>query len=628
MEFIGKTIAKRYHIIEQLGGGGMALVYKAMCNTLQREVTIKILRPQFTSDESFVERFRREAQAVARLSHPNIVNVYDVGEEDNIYYIVMEYIDGCNLKEIIKERGTLKIKEAIDIGIQICEGIQHAHDNDIVHRDVKPHNILVTKKGRVKVTDFGIARATSASTVTQTGTIVGSVHYISPEQAKGEMVGVSSDIYQVGIVLYEMLTGRAPFEGDSPIAVAMKHISNDPVPPKELNPEIPELLEHIILKAIAKNPAQRYKKAEDLSYDLKRVDSGERLIIERPILDPDEMPTQTLRVDEIKTEVKEETKPEKNKASNRNRWLILMLVLVGILGGVVVATSGLLGPKVVNVPDLVGNTVLEAERTLTPMNLTLKVIDEQFNEAEEGEIISQIPEADKQVKEGRTIEVIVSKGQELVEVPDVEGQTEIEAEFDLEYAKLEVGEVEEEFSSKVPKGEVIEQIPRAGEKTAVGTKVTLIISKGPEPRYVSLPSLVGLTLSEAKNKLSQSNLVLEEPVGEEESTEYLPGIVVRQEPAVGNGQLQVEEGSRVKVWLSKGPGPEPREINLRLELPDDGEVHKVRVVVKDALNPEGREEVVKDFFGGEKPLIPVKVYVKGTVLTYLNEELIDEHEVN
>ncbi|HWJ03342.1 MAG TPA: Stk1 family PASTA domain-containing Ser/Thr kinase, partial [Verrucomicrobiae bacterium] len=268
---IGTLLGGRYEILFQLGGGGMALIYKARDTLLNRPVTVKVLRPEYTGDEEFVARFRKEAQAVAKLSHPNIVSVYDVGQENETHYIVMEYIEGRNLKQVIKELGTIPVKHAIDITRQICEGLQDAHENGIVHRDIKPHNILVMDNGRIKVADFGIAQIMSSITITSSETIVGSVHYFSPEQAKGGSTSIKSDIYSVGVVLYEMVTGKVPYEGETPIAVALKHIQERPIPPGRLNPQLPPEVERIILKAMEKDIAMRYNSAGEMARELSRI---------------------------------------------------------------------------------------------------------------------------------------------------------------------------------------------------------------------------------------------------------------------------------------------------------------------------------------------------------------------
>jgi serine/threonine-protein kinase len=267
----GQMLGNRYELLEKIGGGGMATVYKAKCHFLNRFVAVKILRPEFTNDEEFIKRFKIEAQAAASLSHPNIVSIYDVGYEGSTDYIVMEYVDGITLKEFLNRRGTLNWREAVDIGIQICSALEHAHRNHIVHRDIKPHNILLTKDGVVKVTDFGIARAVSSATITMAGSTIGSVHYFSPEQARGGYIDEKSDIYSLGITLYELVTGKLPFDGDTPVAVALKHIQEEPASPISINPDIPIGVNNIIMKAIMKDQNKRYQSAADMLQDLYKV---------------------------------------------------------------------------------------------------------------------------------------------------------------------------------------------------------------------------------------------------------------------------------------------------------------------------------------------------------------------
>ncbi|WP_040948595.1 Stk1 family PASTA domain-containing Ser/Thr kinase, partial [Gorillibacterium massiliense] len=266
---IGQTLSGRYEIIEIIGGGGMALVYRARDILLNRIVAVKVLRPQFVHDEEFIQRFRREGQSAAALSHPNIVSIYDVGQRGDIHFIVMEYVEGTTLNDLIKERAPLQVEEAVNIASQICDALDHAHSNQIIHRDIKPHNILIGRNGRVKVTDFGIARAGASSSITQTGSVVGSVHYFSPEHAKGTLAGAKSDLYSLGIVLYQMLTGKLPFSGESPVSVALKHLQENVPEPRKVNPLIPQSVENVILKAMRKNPDNRYQSAREMLADLE-----------------------------------------------------------------------------------------------------------------------------------------------------------------------------------------------------------------------------------------------------------------------------------------------------------------------------------------------------------------------
>ncbi|MFA5882119.1 MAG: Stk1 family PASTA domain-containing Ser/Thr kinase, partial [Eubacteriales bacterium] len=373
---IGNLVGNRYEIISQLGGGGMALVYKARDTLLNRQVTVKILRSEHTGDEGFISHFRKEAQAVAKLSHPNIVNVYDVGKEGDTQFIVMEYVEGRNLKQFIKEQGRLPLNQAVDIARQICDGLQDAHTNGIVHRDIKPHNILVTDNGKVKVADFGIAQIMSSVTLTNSGTIVGSVHYFSPEQARGDATGAKSDIYAVGVVLYEMVTGKVPFEGETPIAVALKHIQEKPLPPSKLNAQVSPELERIILRAMEKEVTMRYKTAGDMARDLRKL-NGES--VDNTIaIDSDEFATRVMGGPLIITKGKgqeDDDEPAYRKKRKKMRPLVKMVIVTIILGLLAGAGYGLnifLNVPEVRVPDVRNHTLEEARKILQENKLDLE----------------------------------------------------------------------------------------------------------------------------------------------------------------------------------------------------------------------------------------------------------------
>lgn len=605
MNFIGKILGKRYEIVEQLGGGGMALVFRAHDNYLHREVTVKILRPQYTGDADFVERFRREAQAVASLSHPNTVSVYDVGEEDGIHYIVMEYIEGRNLKEIIREHGRLSQREAVDFARQICLGLDHAHKKGIIHRDVKPHNILVTKEGRVKVTDFGIARAVTASTVTQAGTIIGSVHYIAPEQVKGESGGFRSDIYSVGVVLYEMVTGRLPFEGDTPIAMALKHIQEEPPAPSLLNPEISPELEKVILRAMAKHPEQRYDSAWEMAEDLRTVLAGE-ISDETRIMSLTDSPTMILPPVDGRGKT---DGPQKPKGSKK-RWVfaIIALVLLGLLGGGLLALSTVFNVKEVQLPNLVGQTEDSAKSQLSSLNLQMVPDRQNSDEQPEGKIIRQDPGAYEMVKEGRTINVTVSLGPTLYDVPDVKGKTLDEAISAIRSSQMAEGETTKEYDETVPEGTVIEQNPdpEQNPKMPKGTKIDIIVSKGPELRQVSVPNVIGQSQQDAQTQLTAASLVMVKS-GEVSSDQYFSGTVVSQDPVSSPSQF-VQEGSKVYVQVSSGPGPAATEWLLTITIPPDNITHPIKALVYDAKDPNGRVVYEDNVVGGTNVQTPVTTY--------------------
>lgn len=621
MDLIGKLLANRYEVEAQLGGGGMAIVYKARCTFLNRDVTIKVLRPEYTSDEEFVVRFRREAQAVASLSHVNIVNVYDVGHEGNIHYIVMEYIEGNNLKEIIRERGALPVREAVDIAKQICEGLEHAHENGIIHRDIKPHNILITKGGRVKVTDFGIARAATSSTVTHSGTIVGSVHYFSPEQAKGEPTGVRSDIYSLGVVLYEMVTGKVPFEGESPIAIALKQIQEGPARPRELNPNLSPDLEKIIIRAMAKNPAQRYASAKEMYTDLSNVFLGQ-ISDSTKAMDADEFATQVLqagslgKVPNVIRNSQEPIQPPEKKRK-LNPWAILMgiaLVLGLGLGGVFALSSFMRGEEVA-VPKVVGYSEEMAQAKLQDVGLRMKVREYRTSDQEKGTVVFQSETEGKKVKKNREILVDVSKGEELIRVPSLRGQVRDEARSTLSNLELLLGKVDSEYSEEVSEGAVVKQDPEEGTEVAKNSPVNIWLSKGPEPVNVPVPQVEGLTVDAARKALQAAKLVLDENYPYEDSTQYEEGIIIRQEPANGTQQA---EGTQVKVVVSKGPGPEEKTSAFQFTVPFDGVTHQVEVKVFDQKSPEGRSIYEREHNPGDVVSVEANYVGTGYLQIYLD----------
>ncbi|WP_052218743.1 Stk1 family PASTA domain-containing Ser/Thr kinase [Thermincola ferriacetica] len=620
-QFLGNN---RYEILSQLGGGGMALVYKARCTLLQRIVTIKVLRPEFTSDPDFVDRFRNEAQAVARLSHPNIVGIYDVGEENGIHYIVMEYIEGRNLKEVIHEKGALPVNEAVNIAKQICDALSHAHENGIIHRDIKPHNILLANNGRVKVTDFGIARAVTASTITQHGTILGSVHYISPEQAKGQPATAQSDLYSAGVVLYEMLTGKVPFEADTPVSVALKHIQEKPAIPSTVNPQVTPELDKVILRAMEKDPGLRYQTAKSMAADLNTVLLG-RISDETKAIDMDEFATKVMPV--VSDTGQEGGTGESRKERRRKRVRPMVkvyaaVIILGILIGLAYGLNAFMYVPEVEVPDVTNMPLDTALRTLEAIGLKAEFTRQNHPEVEAGNVISQEPGPGEKIKKNRTVMLYVSSGPKMVEVPDV-GQKDIEAaKIDLENKGFKYN-IKESYSDEVVEGAVISQLPEAGEKAPEGSTVTLEVSKGREPRYVIVPNLIGLTLSEAKKKIEAANLILSQDIGQEESTEYEAGIVIRQDPV--SGERQVLEGTEVKVVLSRGPGPEAKTARVEMKVPNDGSTHNVKIVVTDVTGT--REAYNKTLNPGEQVSEIITYYKEARIEVWMDGTLLEEKTV-
>ncbi len=517
----------RYELLERIGDGGMAEVYRAHDTQLDRFVAIKILHPQFTNDESFIERFRREAKGAARLSHPNIVNIYDVGASDGKYYIVMEYIKGETLKEKINREAPLPINTTLQIVKEIAEALENAHANNLVHCDIKPHNILLNEAGHVKVADFGIARATTSSTITYTGSVVGSVHYFSPEQARGNTISPKSDIYSLGVVMYEMLTGQVPFNGETAVSIAIKHIQDAPIPPHELRADIPPLVEAIVLKAMDKNPDNRFTSTE-MIHEIELAQTKPFAKANIPVNDP--FATRILTNDEVdqlkniqqppkpspKVEPPvvqdydyEKREPVKRKSSgffNKKFALMLAIILVcGFCVGAFLSYGDFWSTKTVTVPNVVGMSQAQAEETLKAENLRVEVAETFDESVEAGKVASQTPEAGKTVKENRLITIYVSKGGEEVTMPNLVGMSQSEAEKQLSSLKMKVGQVTTEYSDQ-PKGTVIRQSIVANSKTAKGSSVDLVLSKGKEVKKVSVPDVRGQSVESAKATLSAQGL--------------------------------------------------------------------------------------------------------------------------
>lgn len=621
---VGQLLGKRYEILSQLGGGGMALVYKARDTLLQRIVTIKVLRPEFTSDQEFVERFRNEAQAVARLSHPNIVSIYDVGQEEDTHYFVMEYIEGQNLKEVIKEKGPLPLNEAVNIAKQICEGLGHAHDNGIIHRDVKPHNILLARDGRVKVTDFGIARAMETNSITHHGTILGSVHYISPEQAKGQTVTAKSDLYSVGIVLYEMLTGEVPFEADTPVSVALRHIQERPPVPSTINSQVTPELDKVFLRATEKEGSLRYPTANSMANDLNTVLMG-RISEETKAINMDEFATRVMPVVTDEAEAREDYSGKRKKRKKHMRPLAkayIAVVVVGLLIGLAYGLNWFMYVPEVEVPNVTNMPMDTAIRTLEALELKADITQQYDPKVPVGEVISQKPEPKEKIKRNSVVMLYVSKGQEMVEVPDVRQKDISAAQVDLENEGFEY-EIEETYHDEVVKGSVISQSPKPGQKAPAGSLVSLEVSKGPEPKYVVVPKVIGDALADAKKKIEEAKLVLNPDLRQEESDQYPAGVVTKQEPAYGENQ--VLEGSEVTLTVSKGPGPEEKRAKVELTIPDDGNTHNLSIKVTDVT---GSREVYNETLNpGEEVSERITYYKEAIIEVWMDGTLLEEKTV-
>lgn len=616
---IGKQIGGRYELLENIGGGGMAIVYKAHDILLNRKVAVKILREQYVHDEDFIRRFRREAQSAASLSHPNVVSIYDVGKEDDIYYIVMEYVAGSNLNEEIRRRAPFQVDEAIRITLQICDALDHAHQNHIIHRDIKPHNILIGRNGRVKVTDFGIARAASSADITQTGSVIGSVHYLSPEHAKGTKQGEKSDIYSLGIVLYQMLTNQLPFSGDSPISVALKHLQEQVEPPRKFNPHIPPNVEAIILKTLQKSPEERYRTAKELLQDLEMAVNGEwndtKVRFSDNLHTPDdidEQPTKVMPVisddDEEQTrlmpaigsagrtipskdnsfdnEEKAEAEEEKSGLSPLHKILIkaaIWLVLIFAFGagtwyGVQSLKAIFVVPEV-PVPNVVGEHIDAARDRLEEVELLPKVVHEFNDVVEKDHVIRQ--ESDPTLKANSSVTLYVSNGILLEKMPDAVGADL--STFIKELERLGVDKerikITEDYSEDQAPGIVLEQLPVSGEEFDPRMQIiSLVVSQGPE--LIEMPDIINKRQNVANSILLSEGL---EPSAEEEYSFTVPkGLVTRQLTAQP-GEM-VKAGSEIIYFVSEGFPDDALEPTYNLEVSPviDGVPSTIRIEVEDA----------------------------------------------
>lgn len=559
---LSRTLGKRYEIVELIGRGGMAYVYKARDLKLNRYVAVKVLREEYTENEQFIKKFDRESQAVACLSHPNIVGVYDVGVQDNIYYIIMEYVDGITLKQYLMRKGRLDYTEATRFVMDISNALRCAHENKIIHRDIKPHNILLTRDLVPKVADFGIARAITSSTVTMTNQTMGSVHYISPEQAKGGFVDERSDLYSLGILYYELLTGKLPFDEENTVTIAIKHIQEEIVPPKLLEPKIPERVNQIVVKLTQKKPDERYQNTDELMEDLESVlenmsfgaGDGNHLgndthIIREGLFHVENTGSHaTVQPEEDDDDDYYYETPKETAARKKKRKIILISVFaaVAIIAMGVMAFAFFSG-KTVEVPDIKGKTTDEAKTALEKLDLVLEVEKEVYNaDVEAGLIITQNPESGKELQSGKTVKVTVSKGVKTGTIPSVIGLSETEAVKAIEAANFVVGEIKREYNSNY-NAEIVFQMNPNGNTTAnEGTKVTIYVSKGED--LVTVPSVVGQTEADAKSTITNAGLTVG-TITHETSTDYAKGMVMKQSPTDGN---QVSKGSEIAIVVSSG----------------------------------------------------------------------------
>lgn len=604
----GKRINDRYKILELIGGGGMSNVYLAHDMILNRDVAVKVLRYDASNEEEFHRRFQREALSATSLTHPNIVSIYDVGEDQDMHYIVMEYIKGKTLKQYINEFSPLSPARSVQIMKQLTSAIAHAHENQIIHRDIKPQNILVDSEGNVKVTDFGIATSLSATSYTKTNSVIGTVHYLSPEQARGGTATNQSDIYALGIVLYELLTGELPFSGESAVSIALKHLQTETPSVRALDASIPQSLENVILKATAKNPLHRYTSVEEMEEDLQTVLSPDRLGEKKfqPPVDDDEtkaipiikdsLPISDIantKVNAQKTEKVERVKPEKgqkekpvkdkkkNKKKNRRKMVAIIVAIIAIIILGSVLAFNLLSPKKIDIPDV---TNMEVEEAIEMLENEGFVIGEQreahSDEIEEGFVIKTNPKAGLSRLEGTEIDLIVSLGTEKIEVDDYVGKQINQVSSILENSDYQDVDIEEVYSDE-PEGTIVEQQPSAGEEV-VPSETTIILKVSQGKNVIKVSDLSGYDEAELKEYENSSGFNVEIE-GEENSDTVPAGEVISQDPKANSS---LEEGGTIEVVISKGPAEKQvkmyyKDIVIPYEPFQLGEIQSVRIFIQD-----------------------------------------------
>lgn len=568
---IGMILGDRYELLEVIGEGGMAVVYKARDKKLNRLVAVKILKKEFADNKDISEKFKKEATAIANLSDMNIVNVLDVGheDEDNTDYFVMELVEGKTLKEIIVSNGKIGWSTASTIAIQVAKALDCAHRNGIIHRDVKPQNILITEHGDVKVTDFGIAKSATSSTITNTTTIMGSAHYLSPEQAKGTFIDFRTDLYSLGIVLYEMVTAKLPFDGESPVTIALKHIQEEPVAPKTLNDTIPDSLNSFILKAISKDPISRYQTSKEMIADLQKIKENPMTIIQAPtendggrtiVMSPikTDINTKPKKVEKVNLQNKMEEEEEeeenfdddyfKKKNKKKGKGLIIGGVIAVLLLVIVVFTTIFIGGnevKQVKVPNIIGKSFDEAKKEIEALGLKLEREKTENSDKPDGEILRSDPAADTMINKGSIIKVVVSGGVEKVTVPNLRDYEEnvIKQYLDSKGLKYEINY---EFNDNVEKGYYVSQDPKAGTEIAKEDTIYVTISKGPEVKLVKVKNYIGYNINDAKADLESQKFIVN--IMEQETDRQSEDGKVLEQPVK---DIEVKEGTTIELYVGK-----------------------------------------------------------------------------
>ncbi len=611
-KYIGKRLDGRYEIHELIGVGGMANVYRCTDTIDDREVAIKILKDEYLNNEEFIRRFKNESKAIAMLSHPNIVKVYDVSFGDMIQYIVMEYIDGITLKEYIDRQGIIEWKDALHLATQILKALQHAHECGIVHRDIKPQNIMLLQDGTIKVTDFGIARFSDKATRTMTEQAIGSVHYIAPEQARGDVTDGKTDIYSVGVMLYEMLTGKLPFDGDSAVTVALMQLQSTPKHPREVNPGIPIGLEQITMKAMQKQPSARYTSAAEMLSDIERFRLNPSIVFDYGKSFVDNQPTKF--VNSLKDAADDKTKVIKRSVSDERlnqedepededfikehkpsyyavKGILIAAVAVFVIIFALAVFRGCssVQAKDVDVPDYVGKTLVEAKED-NPNNFQFEIKSKYDESKEIGAILDQEPAGGSmKVKSGSTITLTVNGTNTEVSVPFVTNFSESEAVQSLK-DKSFMTEVVYVENTKTPKGYTIDTFPKAGVKATIGSTVYVYVANGERAEQVELPSAIGLTLSEAKSELEELGLTVE--------TQYDDESKEAKDTVLGMSPLQygkVEKGTVVTLTVSSGKG-DKNTVNVYVDLPTNTDDSvEMTVIVDGVVDPQYSKTLVPKY---------------------------------
>ncbi len=611
-----KILAGRYVLVEQIGIGGMAIVYRAIDRNTGHSVAVKVLKPEFNRDAEFVSRFQREAEAASKMTHHNIVNLLDVGMDGENRYLIMEYVKGKTLKEVIQEKGRLTAPVAVQITIRILSALQHAHQNGIIHRDIKPQNILVHADGHIKVADFGIARMANSSTLTRGDSVMGSVHYFSPEQAQGKGTDVTSDLYSVGVTLYEMLTGRVPFDGDSPVAIAMQHLHAAPEPIRRFAPDVSEAICHVCMKAMEKDPAYRYRSAREMASELRMALEG-RVNDMQPRLVENLTASQPAPSSLRQTPVRQTTVRSRPKQSGIRWWIVTAVVTLVVLYGLYLGTMAIY-EKVVNsatVEDYVGREVAEAQRAITRIGLKAEVVEINHPSISAGVVVMQTPQEDTTLRKGDVVVLTVSKGPASLNVPKITGMSRQDAQTTLKAYGLTLSVVEYVVSTTHEAGKIVEQYPEAGVLCESGDIIQVTISGG----VAYVPRVTGKLLEEAKDLIAAAGMGTDPAITFVETAEpSLHGRVSQQSIAADK---QVIQGTNISLTVYRVPALMCKA-KITLDLPASDGLTSVRVTLQDGTSEYAVYESEFPANASRHPEITLQTDNPGTYTyrVYINNE--------